>query len=181
MNIDFASAMRRALEHTRAQKLNEATAVIQAALAEHCPSMASRGAAGMSAPPATGGASGLLGSDADTVEPAPQALRSQSARQDPGPLGPARRGPPSLIDPKANPAGERDEADPEAAGPARAANGARHSGRMRRSLGDVVNALRHGRLSGLRAHLPGLGAPAAPVSPPIPDGAQFLVSGDRQN
>jgi poly(hydroxyalkanoate) depolymerase family esterase len=175
MNIDFASAMRRALEHTRAQKLNEATAVIQAALAEHCPSMASRGGAGMSAPPATGGASGLLGSDADTVEPAPQALRSQSAREDPGPVGPARRGPPSVIDPKACPAGERDEADPEVAGPARAGNGARHSGRMRRSLGDVVNALRNGRLSGLGARLPGLGAPAAPVSPLIPDGAEFLA------
>ena len=37
MSIDLASVMRRALEHTRAQNLNEATAVIQAALAGHCP------------------------------------------------------------------------------------------------------------------------------------------------
>ena len=46
MNIDLASAMRRALEHTRAQNLNEASTVIQAALAGHCRSSERRGAAG---------------------------------------------------------------------------------------------------------------------------------------
>src|SRR4029450_3881728 len=52
MSIDLASAMRRALEHTRAQNLNEATAVIQAALAGDCPLRERPGSAGLFSPPA---------------------------------------------------------------------------------------------------------------------------------
>ena len=66
MSIDLASVMRRALEHTRAQNLNEATAVIQAALAGHCPSRERPGSAGISSPPASGAAFSLLDLDADT-------------------------------------------------------------------------------------------------------------------
>ena len=68
MSIDLASVMRRALEHTRAQNPNEATAVIQAALAGHCPLRERPGAAGISSPPASGTAFSLLDLDADTVE-----------------------------------------------------------------------------------------------------------------
>ena len=75
MNIDLAPAMRRALEHTRAQNLNEATAVIQAALAGHCPSRERPGSAGISSPPASGAPFSLLDLDADTVEPAPLEYR----------------------------------------------------------------------------------------------------------
>ena len=73
MSIDLASVMRRALEHTRAQNPNEATAVIQAALAGHCPLRERPGAAGISSPPASGTAFSLLDLDADTVEPTPLA------------------------------------------------------------------------------------------------------------
>jgi poly(hydroxyalkanoate) depolymerase family esterase len=179
MNIDLASAMRRALEHTRAQNLNEATAVIQAALAGHCPSRERPSSAGISSPLAARAPFSLLDLDAETVEPARPAYRSQSARGNTNPLAanPLRRArlrPPSLIDPKANSARERNEPDREA-GLDPAPNAARRSGRMRRSLGEVVNALRDARFSGLAASLPGIGAPAAPVSPQIPDGAQFLA------
>ena len=66
MSIDLASAMRRALEHTRAQNLNEATAVIQAALAGHCPLRERPGSAGISSPPASRAPFSLLDLDADT-------------------------------------------------------------------------------------------------------------------
>jgi poly(hydroxyalkanoate) depolymerase family esterase len=79
-----------------------------------------------------------------------------------------------LIDPKASSARERNEQDREA-GLDPALNAARRSGRIRRSLGDVVNAHRDGRLSGLATSLPGTGASATSVSPQISDGAQFLA------
>ena len=178
MNIDLALAMRRALEHTRAQNLNEATAVIQAALAGHCPSRERPGSARISSlwlwrrvqppRPRCGYVAG------------PAAYRLPSARGNATPLAanPLRRArlrPPSLIDPKANSARERNEPDREAADPGLAPNAASSSRRFRRSLGDVVNALRDGRFSGLAASLPGIGAPATPVSPQVPDGAQFLA------
>ena len=180
MNIDLASAMRRALEHTRAQNLNEATAVIQAALAGHCPSRERPGSAGISSPPASRAPFSLLDLDADTVEPTPLAYRPQSARGNTTPLAanPLRRArlrPPSLIDPEANSARERNDSDREAADLGLAPNAAPSSRRIRRSLGDVVNALRDGRASSLAASLPGIRAPAAPVSPQVPDGAQFLA------
>lgn len=181
MSTDFASEMRRALEHTRAQNLNEATAIIQAALAGHCPSSKRPASAEVSSPPAPRARFSLLELDADTVEPAPLAHRSQSAAAGNTPplaANPSRRAtlrPPSLIDPRANPARERTEPDQEAAGLDPAPNAAPPSARMRRSLGDVVNVLRNGRTSGLAARLRGIGAPAAPVSPQIPDGAQFLA------
>ena len=80
MNIDLASAMRRALEHTRAQNLNEATAVIQAALAGHCPSRERPGSAGISSSPASRAPFSLLDLDADTVEPA-AAIGPECARK----------------------------------------------------------------------------------------------------
>ena len=180
MKTDLASAMRRALEHTRAQNLNEATAVIQSALAGRCPSSKRSSSAGISSPPASRAPFSLLDLDADAVEPAPLAYRSQSARGNAIPLAanPLRRArlrPPSLIDPKANFASERNDLDRKAADPGLAPNAALSSRRFRRSLGDVVNALRDGRSSNLAAILPGIGAPAAPVSPQIPDGAQFLA------
>ena len=67
MSIDLASVMRRALEHTRAQNLNEATAEIQAALAGHCPFRERPGAAGISSPPASRAPFSVLDLDADAV------------------------------------------------------------------------------------------------------------------
>ena len=177
MSIDLASVMRRALEHTRAQNLNEATAVIQAALAGHCPLRERPGSAGISSPPASGAAFSLLDLDADTGNTTPLAAN---------PLLRARLRPPSLIDPKAISARERRDLDREAADLGLAPNAAPSSRRIRRSLGDVVKALRDGRASSLAASLPGIGAPAAPVSPQVPDGAQFLarsyacLAGSRQ-
>ena len=80
MSIELASAMRRALEHTRAQDLNEATAVIQAALAGHCALRERPSSAGISSSPASRAPFSLLYLDADTVTPAPLAYLSQSAR-----------------------------------------------------------------------------------------------------
>jgi poly(hydroxyalkanoate) depolymerase family esterase len=177
MSIDFASAMRRALKHTRAQDLNEATAVIQAALAGHCPSRERPGSAGVSSPPAPR-APFSLSLDADAVEPAHRCQSTASRNTAPLAADPPRRAglrPPSLIEAKANSAGERTKSYREAADLDLAPNAAASSGRIRRSLGDVVNALRDGRSSGLAAVLPGTRAPAVPVSPQIPDGAQFLT------
>ena len=81
MSIDLASVMRRALEHTRAQNLNEATAVIQAALAGHCPSRERPGSAGISSPPASRAPFSLLDLDADTVEPAAGVSVPECARK----------------------------------------------------------------------------------------------------
>jgi poly(hydroxyalkanoate) depolymerase family esterase len=179
MNIDLASAMRRALEHTRAQNLNEATAVIQAALAGHCSSRDEPSSVGISSPPASHAPFSVLDRGVDTVEPAPLAYRSQSARGNMSPsstsLSRARLRPPSLIDPKAISAREKKDWDRRATDHAASPNAAPCSPRIRRSLGDVVTALRAGRSSGLAAVLPAIGAPVAPVSLQIPDGAQFLV------
>jgi poly(hydroxyalkanoate) depolymerase family esterase len=178
MNIDLASAMRRALEHTRAQNPNEATAVIQAALAGHCQSRERPSSADISSPPASRAPFSLLDLDADTVAPASLAYRSRSAHgsTNPSAANPLRRArfrPPSLIDWNTNSGKERNEQDREGLDPA--PNAERRSGRIRRSLGDVVNALRDGRLSGLATSLPGVGVPAAPASPQVPDGARFLT------
>ena len=89
MNIDLASVMRRALEHTRAQNLNEATAVIQAALAGHCPLRERPGSAGIPSPPASRTPFSLLDLDADTVEPtpcvSPECARNTTPFADPWP------------------------------------------------------------------------------------------------
>jgi poly(hydroxyalkanoate) depolymerase family esterase len=175
MNIDLASAIRRALEHTRAQNLNEATAVIQAALAGYCSSREGPSPAGVSAPPASHAPLSVLDRGVNTVEPAPSAYRPQRARGNATPLRRARLRPPSLIDPKAHSAREKIDSDREAADHAAGLNAAPCCRRIRRSLGDVVNALRDLRSSGLAAVLPPIGAPAAPVSLQIPDGAQLLA------
>jgi poly(hydroxyalkanoate) depolymerase family esterase len=172
MSIDLASAMRRALEHTRAQNLNEATAVIHAALAGHCSSREGPSSAGVSSPPASHAPFRVLDCGVDTAEPAPLAYRSRSARGNAiplasNPLSRARHRPPSLIDPKAISAGAKNNSDLEAADHTVGPNAAPCYRRIRRSLGDLVNALRDGRSSSL--------APAAPVSLQIPDGAQFLA------
>jgi hypothetical protein len=152
MNIDLAPAMRRALEHTRAQNLNEATAVIQAALAGHRPSRERPGSAGIPSSPASRAPFSLL--DADTGNTSPLAAN---------PVRRARLQPPSLVDPKAISTRGRNDSDGEAADLGLATNAAPSSRRIRRSLGVVVNALRHGRASSLAASLPGIGAPAAHV------------------
>ena len=85
MNIDLASAMRRALEHTRAQNLNEASTVIQAALAGHCGSSERPGAAGSFSSPAASAPFNLLGLDAPGVEPAHR-FRGRSETRHRGPL-----------------------------------------------------------------------------------------------
>jgi poly(hydroxyalkanoate) depolymerase family esterase len=186
MSIDLASAMRRALEHTRAQNLNEATAVIQAALAGHCSSREGPSLAGVSSPPASHAPFSVLDRGVDTVEPAPLPCRSQSARGNAipfasNPLSRARHRPPSLIGPKALSAREaifargKTDSDQKAADHAADPNAAPSHRRIRRSLGDVVSALRDGRSSSLAAVLPAIGAPSAPVSLQIPDGAQFLA------
>jgi poly(hydroxyalkanoate) depolymerase family esterase len=180
MNIDLASAMRRALEHTRAQDLNEATAVIQAALAGHCSSKEGPSSATVSSRPASLAPFSFLDRGVDAVEPAPLAYRSQSARGNAipsasNPLSRARLRPPSLIDPKAISAREKYDSDREAADHAADPHAAPSCRRIRRSLGDVVDALRDGRSSGLTAVLPAIGAPAAPVSLQVPDGAQFVA------
>jgi poly(hydroxyalkanoate) depolymerase family esterase len=171
MSIDLASAMRRALEHTRAQNLNEATAVIQAALAGHCSSREGPRSASVSSPPASHAPFSVLNRGGATVEPAPLAYRSPSARGNATPLSRARLRPPSSIDPKAISAREKRSSDREAADP----NAAPSHCRPRRSLGDVVTALREARSSGLAAVLPATKAPAASVSLQIPDGAQFVA------
>ena len=140
MSIDLASVMRRALEHTRAQNLNEATAVIQAALAGHCPLRETPRSAGISSTPASGTAFSLLDLDADTGNTTPLAAN---------PLLRARLRPPSLIDPRAISAREGRDSDGEAADLGLAPNAAPSFGRIRRSLGDVVKALRDGRASSL--------------------------------
>jgi hypothetical protein len=172
MNIDLASAMRRALEHIRAQDLNEATAVIQAALAGHCSSREGPSSAGVSSPAASHGPFSVLDRGVDTVEPAPLPCRSQSARGNAiplasNPLSRARHRPPRLIDLKAISASAKNDSDRKAADHAVGPNAAPCYRRIRRSLGDVVNALQDGRSSSL--------APAAPVSLQVPNGAQFLA------
>jgi poly(hydroxyalkanoate) depolymerase family esterase len=179
MSIDLASAMRRALEHTRAQDLNEATAVIQAALAGHCSSREGPSSAGVSSPPASHAPFSVLDRGVDTVEPAPLPCWSQSAGGNSiplasNPLSRARHRPPNLIDPNAISAGAKNDSDREAADHAVCPNAAPCYRRIRRSLGDVVNALRDGRSSSLGV-LPAIEAPSAPVSLQIPDGAQFLA------
>ena len=184
MNIDLASAMRRALEHTRAQNLNEASTVIQAALAGHCRSSERPGAAGSFSSPAASAPFNLLGLDAPGVEPAHRfrGALGDTAPWAATPLRQARLRLPGLNGPQANPAGETP--DGKAAELDLAPDAARSSRHIRRSLGDIVKALRDGRSSSLPAVLPGQRAPAAP--PQIPVGAQFLArsyacgAGNRQ-
>jgi poly(hydroxyalkanoate) depolymerase family esterase len=194
MSIDLTSVMRRALEHTRAQNLNEATAVIQAGLAGHCPSRERPSSAAVSSRPASLAPFSVLDRSVGTVEPAALVYRSQrgcgnATPSVPNPLSRARLRPPSLIDAKAISAREKEEkndSDREAADLGLAPDTAPSSRRIRRSLGEVVKALCEVRASSLASSLPGIGAPATPISPQVPDGAQFLarsyacLAGSRQ-
>jgi poly(hydroxyalkanoate) depolymerase family esterase len=153
---DFAAAMRRAGRSTRAGKLRDATRIIQAALAgqelggRHVP------APDPAAPRQT-----------QTAAPQAGALELEALE-----LGRTAR-----LDtegPSAADAGANAEASPASAGAYKFAR----AQRLRRPLGEVVEALRRSPM-GTEAlgSLPGITLPGArrPSSPPLPDGARYVA------
>jgi len=149
MNDDFAAAMRRAALSTRAYDLMEATRIIQDALAGRSASDIDQPASSdaVSPPPQQRPTLRLVGSDIEIVEPSAKPASSSA--------------------PPAKPASS--SAQPRA--------GTATTNRLRRPLGETIQALREGRLrSGMFAPLPGMEARATPgMRPPMPDGAQFLT------
>lgn len=162
MNTDFATAMRRALESTRAMNPAEATATIQAALAGSSDAPVPEGAA--SRPPRT--RFSLIDPAADAAEivdeDRPRTVRMDARAPAPRPA-PIPRRPFSVVDPKASLA---------AAGGATPQPGWTGAGaHMGRSLRDAVASLSLGRPGGLALDLPGM-KPPSPL-PAIPDGARY--------
>jgi len=149
MNSDFAAAMRRALDHTRAQDVWKATNVIQATFAGTPAPTTDDGVPLDVEPPRPQQRPRLrlIDPDAEIVEPEAE-LRSISDRPGDGET-PAGREPP------------------------------RRTPRLRRPLADVVRALKEGRLAlGVTQPFPGMGPTArkAPTPPPFtPEGAQYLT------
>ncbi|HEX2218824.1 MAG TPA: PHB depolymerase family esterase [Gemmatimonadales bacterium] len=153
---DFAAAMRRAGRSTRAGKLKDATRIIQAALA----------------------GPGLGGRHLPAPDPA-ASRQTQTAARPSGVLEleaqEIRRTTRSHSDERSAPdAGGRVGDSPARAGPSAFAR----AQRLRRPLGEVVEALRRNPMGGdALGSLPGITLPGArrSSSPPLPDGARYLA------
>ena len=162
MNTEFMSAMRRALEHTRAQNPNEATAVIQAALAAASSAAARR--------PEEGSSRTALASRGFDDLPSPPIPPAPPATPPPRPASPgaalhAGRGQHDADARSA--AGHQASAEPSPT--------SRSDGRIGRSLGDVLRTLRKGRSSRPTLDLHGRRSSSLPIRPTVPEGAQFLA------
>ncbi|HUF56908.1 MAG TPA: PHB depolymerase family esterase [Thermohalobaculum sp.] len=152
MTPDLATAMRRALDSTRAQRPDEATAIIQQALAGAGAGEGHAPAAGPSRHAPTARFS-LVDPAADDAEPAPRPGPSGGPEPRPTAPRPARGLPFSVVD-----------------GSTRPGRGGPGGAGIGRSLRSVIDSLARGR-GGPGAGLPGLRTPSAP--PAIPDGARY--------
>lgn len=153
---DFAEAMRRAGRSTRTGKLADATRIIQAALAgqglggHHVPAP---DLAGSPATPTAERQSGVLELETREFERTARSHAEERSAPD---------------------AGANAEDSPASAGASKFA----HPQRLRRPLGEVVEALcRRPMVSDALGSLPGITLPGArrSSSPPLPDGARYLA------
>ena len=158
MSTDFATAMRRALESTRAQNPSEATAIIQAALAGDHADRERRSQEDAGSPRARFGVIDPAADEAEIADGGPQPEKEARPPEPP----PTTRRLFGAVQSAANPSTGGD------AGRRIRPNG--RGGRLRRSLREVVDGLSRGR-PGMAVDLAGLKRASAP--PDIPEGARY--------